>query len=110
MVLVLPVHKSINRSESGASLVRSELRAQTGNGYARLKAEAAWLAFGAATGLPVHSFRLAGIYGPGRSALDISSRVSSGVSPDWGMVFLYNFPGRQTHDAGPDYSLRLFSV
>jgi nucleoside-diphosphate-sugar epimerase len=32
----------------------------------RVAAEAAW----AATGLPVHRFRLAGIYGPGRSALD----------------------------------------
>jgi nucleoside-diphosphate-sugar epimerase len=33
---------------------------------ARVAAEAAWRA----TGLPVHIFRLAGIYGPGRSALD----------------------------------------
>ncbi|HRO11746.1 SDR family oxidoreductase, partial [Amaricoccus sp.] len=32
----------------------------------RVAAEQAWLA----TGLPVHLFRLAGIYGPGRSALD----------------------------------------
>jgi nucleoside-diphosphate-sugar epimerase len=32
----------------------------------RARAEAAWLA----SGLPVHVFRLAGIYGPGRSALD----------------------------------------
>ena len=32
----------------------------------RVAAEAAWLA----SGLPVHLFRLAGIYGPGRSALD----------------------------------------
>jgi nucleoside-diphosphate-sugar epimerase len=32
----------------------------------RVAAEVAW----AATGLPVHRFRLAGIYGPGRSALD----------------------------------------
>ena len=31
----------------------------------RAKAEAAWLA----SGLPVHIFRLAGIYGPGRNAL-----------------------------------------
>jgi nucleoside-diphosphate-sugar epimerase len=35
-------------------------------GRARLAAEAAW----AATGLPLHVFRLAGIYGPGRSAFD----------------------------------------
>jgi nucleoside-diphosphate-sugar epimerase len=35
-------------------------------GYRRVAAEAAWIA----TGLPVHLFRLAGIYGPGRSVLD----------------------------------------
>jgi nucleoside-diphosphate-sugar epimerase len=35
-------------------------------GRARVAAEQAWLA----TGLPVHLFRLAGIYGPGRSVLD----------------------------------------
>jgi nucleoside-diphosphate-sugar epimerase len=35
-------------------------------GRRRVAAEAAW----AATGLPVHVFRLAGIYGPGRSAFD----------------------------------------
>ena len=36
----------------------------------RLAAERAWLALKDAHGLPVHVFRLAGIYGPGRSALD----------------------------------------
>ncbi|MDE0060575.1 MAG: SDR family oxidoreductase [Defluviicoccus sp.] len=36
----------------------------------RLAAERAWLAFGEAQGVPVQIFRLAGIYGPGRSALD----------------------------------------
>jgi nucleoside-diphosphate-sugar epimerase len=36
----------------------------------RLEAELAWLALGRAAGLPVHIFRLAGIYGPGRSAVD----------------------------------------
>lgn len=36
----------------------------------RLEAERAWLSFGKAQGAPVHIFRLAGIYGPGRSALD----------------------------------------
>jgi nucleoside-diphosphate-sugar epimerase len=35
-------------------------------GHRRAAAEAAWIA----TGLPVHLFRLAGIYGPGRSAFD----------------------------------------
>ena len=38
-------------------------------GQRRLEAEAAWSAL-IADGVPVHLFRLAGIYGPGRSALD----------------------------------------
>jgi dTDP-4-dehydrorhamnose reductase len=37
---------------------------------ARVDAERAWLAFGETTDCPVQVFRLAGIYGPGRSALD----------------------------------------
>lgn len=36
----------------------------------RLLAERQWQALGAARGVPVHIFRLPGIYGPGRSALD----------------------------------------
>lgn len=36
----------------------------------RLKAEADWLAFGRAQGVPVSVLRLAGIYGPGRNALE----------------------------------------
>ncbi len=36
----------------------------------RVAAEDAWLDLHRAHGLPVHLFRLAGIYGPGRSALD----------------------------------------
>jgi len=36
----------------------------------RADAEQAWLALRQQAGLPVHVFRLAGIYGPGRSALD----------------------------------------
>jgi nucleoside-diphosphate-sugar epimerase len=39
-------------------------------GRRRAAAEAAWLALGQRSGIPVHVFRLAGIYGPGRSALD----------------------------------------
>jgi nucleoside-diphosphate-sugar epimerase len=35
-----------------------------------LTAETAWLALGIAHNLPVQIFRLAGIYGPGRSAID----------------------------------------
>jgi len=37
---------------------------------ARVKAEAEWLAFGEEIGVPVHVFRLAGIYGPGRSVFE----------------------------------------
>lgn len=36
----------------------------------RLAAEQAWLDLGRAQSVPVHIFRLAGIYGPGRSVLD----------------------------------------
>jgi len=36
----------------------------------RLKAERAWLEFGAETGKRVEVFRLSGIYGPGRSVID----------------------------------------
>jgi len=36
----------------------------------RLAAEQDWLGLGRAHGIPVHVFRLAGIYGPGRSVLD----------------------------------------
>ncbi len=39
-------------------------------GQRRVAAEAAWLALGQRSGIPVQIFRLAGIYGPGRSALD----------------------------------------
>lgn len=35
--------------------------------HRRAKAEAAWRAFAEETGLPLHIFRLAGIYGPGRN-------------------------------------------
>ena len=48
----------------------SELRGAKGRNRRRIEAEAAWLALQADKGLPVHVFRLAGIYGPGRSALD----------------------------------------
>jgi nucleoside-diphosphate-sugar epimerase len=39
-------------------------------GRRRVAAEAAWLELGRRHGLPVHVFRLAGIYGPGRSPFD----------------------------------------
>ncbi len=48
----------------------SELRGAKGRNRRRIAAEAAWLALHEEKGLPVHVFRLAGIYGPGRSVLD----------------------------------------
>lgn len=44
----------------------AELAPTSARGQRRVDAERAWLA----SGLPVHVFRLAGIYGPGRSAVD----------------------------------------
>ena len=46
-------------------------------GRRRLQAEESWLERWRASGIPVHLFRLAGIYGPGRSALD---RVRAGTA------------------------------
>jgi len=56
-------------------------------GRRRVEAEDAWLAFGRSRGVPVQVFRLAGIYGPGRSALDAvrAGRASRIVKP--GQVF-----------------------
>lgn len=44
----------------------SELDGSGPRGQARVRAEAAWQALAQAHGLPLHIFRLAGIYGPGR--------------------------------------------
>lgn len=44
----------------------SELDGSGPRGQARVRAEAAWQALARAHGLPLHIFRLAGIYGPGR--------------------------------------------
>ncbi|MFV0301302.1 MAG: SDR family oxidoreductase [Paracoccus sp. (in: a-proteobacteria)] len=44
----------------------SPLDPATGRGHARVAAEAAWRALADQAGLPLHIFRLAGIYGPGR--------------------------------------------
>ncbi len=48
----------------------SEIRPTSKRGSRRAKAEEQWLSLFQACGMPVHLFRLAGIYGPGRSALD----------------------------------------
>jgi nucleoside-diphosphate-sugar epimerase len=47
----------------------SPLSPSTERGRRRLAAERQWLALHASHGLPVHIFRLAGIYGPGRNQL-----------------------------------------
>jgi nucleoside-diphosphate-sugar epimerase len=49
---------------------KTEPKPNSARTEARVDAEKAWLAFGAATGVPVQIFRLAGIYGPGRSVFD----------------------------------------
>jgi nucleoside-diphosphate-sugar epimerase len=48
----------------------STLEPTTDRGRCRLAAEKSWLALHAEHGLPVHVFRLAGIYGPGRNQLN----------------------------------------
>ena len=48
----------------------SDLRPTSDRSRRRVAAEAAWLDLWRDHGLPVHAFRLAGIYGPGRSTLD----------------------------------------
>lgn len=48
----------------------SALRPTTERARERIAAEAAWAAFGVEWAVPVKIFRLPGIYGPGRSALD----------------------------------------
>jgi nucleoside-diphosphate-sugar epimerase len=48
----------------------SELRPGTERGRQRVLAEAQWQALAARSGLPLHIFRLAGIYGPGRGPFE----------------------------------------
>jgi len=47
----------------------SELRPSTERGRRRVEAEAAWNELHTSAGLPLHTFRLAGIYGPGSNQL-----------------------------------------
>jgi nucleoside-diphosphate-sugar epimerase len=54
---------------------------------ARVAAEQDWLQFGRETGVPVHVFRLAGIYGPGRCVFDkLRAGTARRVNKD-GQVF-----------------------
>ncbi len=58
--------------DAGGAWVDESSPLNPGNdrGRYRADAEAAWLAFGEKTGVPVQVFRLAGIYGPGRNPVD----------------------------------------
>ena len=58
--------------DTGGAVVTedSPLAPTSPRGGYRVAAESAWRALGRTSGLPVHVFRLAGIYGPGRSVLD----------------------------------------
>jgi nucleoside-diphosphate-sugar epimerase len=65
----------------------SALRPTTERARQRIAAEAEWAGFGAEWAAPVKIFRLPGIYGPGRSAIDsvLSGRARRIVKP--GQVF-----------------------
>lgn len=55
----------------------SEIRPNNQRGSRRVRAEQQWFSLFYQAGIPLHIFRLAGIYGPGRSALD---SVRAGVA------------------------------
>lgn len=65
----------------------SERRPGGVRGRRRVAAEDAWLRLWERDGLPVHLFRLAGIYGPGRSALDALRRGTARRVVKPGQVF-----------------------
>jgi nucleoside-diphosphate-sugar epimerase len=57
--------------EGGVVDERSELRPSGERGRRRVRAEYGWLELWRHRAVPAHVFRLSGIYGPGRSALDL---------------------------------------
>jgi nucleoside-diphosphate-sugar epimerase len=65
----------------------SDLTPSGERGRRRVDAEAAWLALGREHGLPVHLFRLAGIYGPGRNAIETVRRGEARRVVKPGQVF-----------------------
>lgn len=65
----------------------SECRARDGRTRHRYEAEQAWLDFGARSGAVVTILRLAGIYGPGRSALDNVRAGTARIIDKPGQVF-----------------------
>ncbi len=66
---------------------QSELAPTGERGRRRLAAERGWLSLGEETGLAVQLFRLSGIYGPGRSALDTVRRGRARRIDKPGQVF-----------------------
>jgi nucleoside-diphosphate-sugar epimerase len=72
----------------GGWVDESGAREPTGErGRRRVAAEDAWLDLHRKHGLPVHVFRLAGIYGPGRSAIDTVKRGEARRIAKPGQVF-----------------------
>lgn len=65
----------------------SPLRPSSDRAWRRVTAEAAWLDLWRRHGLAVHLFRLAGIYGPGRSALEDVRAGTARRIVKWGQVF-----------------------
>jgi len=65
----------------------SELRPSGPRSADRVAAEAAWLALWRDHGLPVHVFRLAGIYGPGRGAIETVRRGQAKRIEKPGQIF-----------------------
>lgn len=49
---------------------KSEIRPTSERGTKRARAESAWLKMRRIAGIPINIFRISGIYGPGRSAID----------------------------------------
>lgn len=63
----------------------SELRPSGARGRRRVDAETGWLDLYRDGGVPVHIFRLAGIYGPGRSPFDaLRAGTAKRIAPDEG--------------------------
>ena len=65
----------------------SPLRPSSDRAWRRVAAESAWLDLWRRHGLAVHVFRLAGIYGPGRSVLDEIRAGTARRIVKWGQVF-----------------------
>ena len=65
----------------------SPLRPSSDRAWRRVAAETAWLDLWRHHGLAVHVFRLAGIYGPGRSVVDDVRAGTAQRIVKWGQVF-----------------------